>query len=159
MTGVLTCALPILCNFSGDTLLAKRMDVHIEATSSLPIHVAPMSQWQDCPRDSYLTWALTRSDGSMVDHQSALWVPINQANLLPTDVQCQTTADGWSLQSSTYVPVVQLWADIPGHWSDNGMALEPGNVLLVDFKPEVPHATLGSVKVKTLNPERLSAGL
>ena len=60
-------------------------------------------------------------------------VPMNQANLLPANVQCQATADGWSLQSNTYVPVVQLMADIPGHWSDNGMALEPGKVHVVDF--------------------------
>ena len=156
LSGTLSLA---LCNFSGDTLLAQHMDVDVEATSSLPVHVAPMSQWTKRPRDSYLTWALTRSDGSTVDRQSALWVPMNQANLLPANVQCQATADGWSLQSNTYVPVVQLMADIPGHWSDNGMALEPGKVHVVDFNPDVPHAKLDNVTVRTLNPERVSAGL
>ena len=39
------------------------------------------------------------------------------------------------------------------------MALEPGKVHVVDFNPEVHHAKLGNVTVKTLNPERLRAGL
>ena len=42
------------------------------------------------------------------------------------------------MPSNTYVPVVQLMADIPGHWSDNGMALEPGKVRVVGFNLKSP---------------------
>ena len=44
--------------------------------------------------------------------------------------------DGHELTTDVYVPLVQLTADVPGHWSDNGMALEPGQSCVVKFIPE-----------------------
>ena len=52
------------------------------------------------------------------------------------------TGGGFELLANTYVPLVQLTASVPGHWSDNGMALEPGQTCVVQFTPEAPIATV-----------------
>ena len=52
-------------------------------------------------------------------------------------VQCTPPVeDGHELTTDVYVPMVQLTADVPGHWSNNGMALEPGQSCVVQFTPE-----------------------
>ena len=56
-------------------------------------------------------------------------------------MQCTPTDGGFELSANTYVPLVQLTANVPGHWSDNGMALEPGQTRVVQFTPETPIAT------------------
>ncbi|MDP7435511.1 MAG: hypothetical protein QF427_04695, partial [Flavobacteriales bacterium] len=71
---------------------------------------------------------------------SALWCAPVEARLHEPFVQCTPTLEGFELSANTYVPLVQLTANVPGHWSNNGMALEPGQGCVVQFTPETPMA-------------------
>ena len=48
----------------------------------------------------------------------------------------QLLKEGFQLQSDVYTPVVQMTSNVPGHWSDNGMSLEPNQICVLQFEPD-----------------------
>jgi len=99
-----------------------------------------MDLWRGQPKDTYLSWQWIDSSEVLSSASFALWCAPVDARLHEPYVKCTPTMDGFELSANTYVPLVQLTANVPGHWSDNGMALEPGQVAVVQFTPERPIA-------------------
>ena len=141
-----------ICDFRGDTLFASMSEVNVPKHSSNALTLVHCSDWSDRLNDSYLTWNLTDEHGHQIHHSSALWNAPVKANLVPAEVDWTRTDSGWELVSDTYVPVIQLNQSMPGHWSDNGMALEPHIPLHVTFQPEDDGLEIFDLEIRTLNP-------
>ena len=95
-----------------------------------------MAQWRTMPLDTYLSWHWKDDSSQTMAQSSVLWCSPVEANLPAVGVNCTPSAEGFELRSDGYVPLVQLLASVPGKWSDNGMALEPGQPITVQFEPE-----------------------
>ena len=123
-------------DFQGRIVHQASVPAKLEARGSRTVNLGDMALWRKAPYKTYLSW--TWSDSSEKPHvsSSALWcAPVN-AKLPAPSVRCTPVEDGHELTTNVYVPMVQLTADVPGHWSDNGMALEPGQSCVVQFTPE-----------------------
>ena len=128
-------------DFEGRVVHETSVSVDVSASRSLLVNLGEMDVWRGQPFDAYLSWQWQDSTEVWSSSSSALWCAPVEARLHEPFVQCTPTGDGFELSANTYVPLVQLTASVPGHWSDNGMALEPGQTCVVQFTPEAPIAT------------------
>ena len=127
-------------DFEGRALNETQLPLDLEERRSTPVTVGAMDAWRTKPQDSYLSWHWTDASEVPSPLSSALWCAPVEAHLQTPDVQCNRIEDGFELSANTYVPLVQLTANVPGRWSDNGMALEPGLPQKVQFTAETPIA-------------------
>ena len=125
-------------DFEGRILNEAQLHLDLEERRSTPVTVGAMDAWRTQPQDSYLSWHWTDASEVPSPPASALWCAPVEAHLQTPAVQCNRIEDGFELSANTYVPLVQLTANVPGRWSDNGMALEPGRPQMVQFTPEAP---------------------
>ena len=102
--------------------------------------------------DTYLSWQWTDASGTLQAHSSTLWCAPIDANLLDSQVRCIETAEGYELSAEAYAPLVQLTASVPGRWTDNGMPLEPGRPVKVQFHAESEGHSEFDVEVQSLRP-------
>ena len=129
-------------DFEGRTLNETQLHLDLEERSSTPVTVGAMDAWRTQPQDSYLSWHWTDASEVPSLPSSALWCAPVEAHLQAPAVQCNRIEDGFELLANTYVPLVQLTANVPGRWSDNGMALEPGRTKSCNH-PRGTHRTCG----------------
>ena len=114
------------------------------------INVGSMTQWRTRPMDTYLSWHWKDVSGETLARSSALWCAPVEANLPPSGVQCVKTDEGFEVSADSYVPLVQLSASVPGKWSENGMSLEPGQPVVVNFCSESEAKLEFDVEVRSL---------
>jgi hypothetical protein len=125
-------------DFKGNVL--KRMDqaIRVQAHHDGTYCLGPLDAWQGRPEETVLTWSLEESDGQDVVRASSLWqAPVDVA-LSPANVTITPRKHTWMIETDTYLPVLRLTASVPGHFSDNGMAVLPGQPVTVRFVPEQP---------------------
>ena len=132
-------------DFEGRVVREATVSLDVSARRSILVNLGEMDVWRGQPFDTYLSWQWHDSSG-VSSSSSSLWCAPIEAHLHKPDVQCIPTSDGFELSANTYVPLAQLTAHVPGHWSDNGMALEPGQACVVQFTPETP-ITLADIHV------------
>lgn len=128
-------------DFEGRMVHETSVPLEVSARRSLLVNLGEMDVWRGQPFDTYLSWQWQDSAEVWSSSSSALWCAPVEARLHEPFVQCKPTRDGFELSANTYVPLAQLTANVPGHWSDNGMALEPGQTRVVQFTPEAPIAS------------------
>ena len=126
-------------DFEGRMVHETSVALDVPARRSRLVNFGEMDVWRGQPYDTYLSWQWVDSSG-VWSSSSALWCAPVEARLHEPFVQCTPTHEGFELSANTYVPLVQLTANVPGHWSNNGMALEPGQGCVVQFTPETPMA-------------------
>jgi beta-mannosidase len=125
-----------LKDFAGQVLHQQQLAMQVDGRESKVINIGSMAQWRTLPFETYLSWHWKDVSGRTIAQSSALWCAPIEANLPAVDVNCLPHAEGFELIAEGYVPLVQLLASVPGQWSDNGMALEPGQPITVQFDPE-----------------------
>ena len=143
-------------DLEGRILHETSLPLHLSARRSNAVSLGEMDLWRGQPKDTYLSWQWIDSSEVWSSASSSLWCAPVDARLHEPYVKCTPTHDGFELSANTYVPLVQLTANVPGHWSDNGMALEPGQVAVVQFTPERPIAPTDVevfVRCKTRTPQ------
>ena len=142
-----------VCDFYGDTIDSRSVNISLAGRTSKKTTIAPMIEWKKNTRDTYLSWSLHDGTGAKTCQQSALWESHDQTRLPLTNVTLVRTQSGWRLESDRYVPVIQLTSSRPGHWSDNGMPLEPGIPCDLTFVPEDSMGKPIEVDFRMLNPK------
>lgn len=142
-----------VCDFYGDTIDSRSVNISLAGRTSKKTTIAPMIEWKKNTRETYLTWSLHDGTGAKTCQQSALWESPDQARLPLTNVTLIRTQSGWRLESDRYIPVIQLTSSMPGHWSDNGMPLEPGIPCDLTFVPEDSMGKPIEVDFRMLNPK------
>lgn len=125
-----------LKDFAGQMLHQKQLEIQVDGRESNVVNLGSMAQWRTMPLDTYLSWHWKDDSSQTMAQSSVLWCSPVEANLPAVGVNCTPSAEGFELRSDGYVPLVQLLASVPGKWSDNGMALEPGQPISVQFEPE-----------------------
>ena len=133
-SGVIQIALK---DFTGQVLRQTELPIQLNGRQSEVLLVGDMAPWRTRPLDTYLSWQWTDASGTTQAQSSALWCAPVDANLPDSEVRCAETEDGYELSAKAYAPLVQLLASVPGRWSDNGMPLEPGQSITVEFQPEL----------------------
>ena len=142
-----------VCDFYGDTIDSRVVNISLAGRTSKRTTIAPMIDWKKNTRDTYLSWSLYDATGAKTCQQSALWESPDQTRLPPTNVTLVRTESGWRLESDRYVPMIQITSSMPGHWSDNGMPLEPGTPFDLTFAPEDSTGKPMVVDFRMLNPK------
>ena len=133
-------------DFEGRMVHETSVPLEVSARRSLLVNLGEIDVWRGQPFDTYLSWQWQDSTEAWSSSSSALWCAPVEARLHEPFVQCKPTPEGFELSANTYVPLAQLTANVPGHWSDNGMALEPDQTCVVQFTPETP-ITLADIHV------------
>ena len=123
-------------DFNGEPFNQTEISISLDPRSDDSVNLGNMVVWNVQPLDSYLSWQLTDDDGHVVVNSTALWCAPVLAHLPEPQIQCLETKEGFQLQSDVYTPVVQMTSNVPGHWSDNGMSLEPNQICVVQFEPD-----------------------
>jgi len=139
-----------LKDFTGQVLRQTEFPIQLNGRKSSMINVGSMTQWRTRPMDTYLSWHWKDVSGETLARSSALWCAPVEANLPPSGVQCVKTDEGFEVSADSYVPLVQLSASVPGKWSDNGMSLEPGQPVVVNFCSESEAKLEFDVEVRSL---------
>ncbi|MDA0945718.1 MAG: hypothetical protein O2791_01620 [Bacteroidetes bacterium] len=121
-------------------IVLKRMDqaIRVQAHHDGTYSLGPLDAWHDRPKETVLTWSLETTDRQEVVRASSLWQAPADVALLPANVTITPREHAWMIETDTYLPVLRLTASVPGHFSDNGMAVLPGQPLQVNFVPEQP---------------------
>ena len=104
------------------------------------------------PKTTYLKWSIVSPENEIAMHTSALWDTPVDVELEAARILHSTTDLGWIISSDTYVPMAYLTASVPGHFSDNGMALENGVPVEVQFWPENPLDKELELFIQVVNP-------
>ena len=146
-SGVMQIALK---DFTGQVLRQTEFPIQLNGRQSSTIKAGSMTQWRTRPMDTYLSWHWKDGSGETLARSSALWCAPVEANLPPSGVQCVKTDEGFEVSADSYVPLVQLSGSVPGKWSDNGMSLEPGQPVVVNFCPESEDNLDIDVEVRSL---------
>ena len=139
-----------LCDFAGRIIRQATKTVNLDKRSELEVVLGNMTEWQFRPKDTYLRWRLEDKIAGEIVRATALWRPMVEAELKPASIEWTETTQGWRIESSTYVPVAYFTSDVPGHFSDNGIALEAGIPRTLEFLPEHALDNLGSLSIQTL---------
>ena len=142
-----------VCDFYGDTIDSRVVNISLAGRTSKRTTIASMIDWKKNTRDTYLSWSLCDATGAKTCQQSALWESPDQTRLPPTNVTLVRTESGWRLESDRYVPMIQITSSMPGHWSDNGMPLEPGIPCDLTFVPEDSMGRPMEIDFRMLNPK------
>lgn len=121
--------------FDGTLVRESSLPCSLPAHGSQSVEVGPLHTWQTDPKNTYLACELQDSEGRIVSAQTSLWVPMVEADL-PEEI-IQVTRQGFELSMSAdhYVPCVYLQASTRGWFTDNGMAIQPGDTVHVQFAP------------------------
>ncbi|MDA0729062.1 MAG: hypothetical protein O3B70_06690 [Bacteroidetes bacterium] len=140
-------------DFKGTVLKHIDQAILLEANQDATFGLGPLDTWKIHPEQTVLTWSLEETDGSEIVRASALWQDPVDVALSSANVTITSLEQNWIIQTDTYLPVLRLTASVPGHFSDNGMAVLPDEPVIVSFVPE--HAQQPSeiqLGIQTLNP-------
>lgn len=124
----------------GQVRRSARREFSVPAHGSAVLSFGPMAKWQADPGHTYLAWEVADK------RTSVLWDMPVDFHRPPGHVEARATPRGLELQASFYEPVVGLTANVPGHFLDNGFALEAGELLQVEFVPEDVAPTIYTVR-------------
>ena len=113
---------------------------NVPAHGSVALGFGPMADWQADPGHTYLAWQ------GAGERATALWSMPIEFHRPPGPVAATATASGLEVHAAFYEPVVGLAADVPGHFRENGFALEAGERLQVEFVPEDAPPTAYTVR-------------
>lgn len=113
---------------------------NVPAHGSVALGFGPMADWQADPGHTYLAWH------GAGERATALWSMPIEFHRPPGPVAATATASGLEVHAPFYEPVVGLAADVPGHFRENGFALEAGERLQVEFVPEEAPPTAYTVR-------------
>ncbi|MGB1074956.1 MAG: glycosyl hydrolase 2 galactose-binding domain-containing protein [Flavobacteriales bacterium] len=129
-----------LRDFQGRVKKSQQAHFNLPKHTSQLLNLGPRWAWDTHPKESALAWTWTPVDSSQQPvHSAALWVPPVEAKLPSKfEVQINPCPGGLILKVEGYSPAVQLTASVPGHFSENGFAVWPGDSLFVGFEAENP---------------------
>lgn len=127
-----------LRDFQGMVKMSQKAHFDLPKHASQLMNFGPRWFWDAHPKETALAWTWTSVDSSQeCGHSAALWVPPVEAKLPPKfGVQINPCPGGLILMAEGYSPAVQLTASVPGHFSENGFAVWPGDSLFVGFEAE-----------------------
>jgi len=141
-----------VCQLDGRIIREDALPIQISPFETSTLVLGSMKSWASSPTTTYLKWWIVSPDNDVSMHASALWdAPVN-VELETALINHSATDLGWIISSDTYVPVAYLTASVPGHFSDNGMALEAGVPVEVQFWPETPLAMELELFIQVVNP-------
>ncbi|MAV51361.1 MAG: hypothetical protein CL829_01210 [Crocinitomicaceae bacterium] len=124
------------CSIEGDVMKRDSIYVDLAGRSSGTFSFGEASSWRPKPTTSYLSWSWHIPDNPCKG--SSLWTSVASAELGSPTLEISATDSSLAMTADTYVPAVHLVANVPGHFSDNGMPLLPGAMTTVGFVPESP---------------------
>ncbi len=124
------------CSIEGDVMKRDSIYVDLAGRSSGTFSFGEASSWRPKPTTSYLSWSWHIPDNPCKG--SSLWTSVASAELGSPTLEISATDSSLAVTADTYVPAVHLVANVPGHFSDNGMPLLPGAMTTVGFVPESP---------------------
>ena len=141
-----------VCAMNGTVLNRESTSLQLYPHDEFDWQAAVLKAWATTPEATYLAWSLLDEKGNIVERSTALWMAAIDSDLEPCEVKCDRTESGWTLTASSYTPVAYLTSSVPGHFSDNGMALEAGKPVEVRFSPETVTEDLVDIQARVLNP-------
>lgn len=124
----------------GQVRRSARRAFSVPAHGSLGLNFGPLAEWQADPGHTYLAWEVAD------ERTTVLWDMPLAFHRPPGQVEARATHRGLELEAAFYEPVVGLTANVPGHFRDNGFALEAGERLHVEFVPEDAEPTVYTIR-------------
>lgn len=141
-----------VCTMNGSVLNGESTSLQLTAHSEFAWPAAAFEEWVETPEATYLAWSLLDGAGTVLERSTALWKAAVDSDLEPCHVEYERHEHGWTVTASSYSPVTYLTCSAPGHFSDNGMALEAGKPVEVAFTPESETTDVLDLQVRALNP-------
>lgn len=133
----------------GQVRQSARRAFSVSAHGSIALNFGALAELQADPGHTYLAWEVAD------ERTSVLWDMPVAFHRPSGHLEARATHRGLELEAAFYEPVVGLTANVPGHFRDNGFALEAGERLHVEFVPEDAEPT--SYTIRTLgHPEGIT---
>ena len=135
----------------GHAVKVKSRPIRAGHQSNTAINFGPINDWNSDPLHTYLSWSANGSQSTL--NGTALWTSPVAFAQPPTFPSISIAGSNLTLVTSHYEPIAFLTADVPGHFTNNGMSLSPGDTCQIQFIPET-EAQASSYTLQTMHSKK-----